>query len=74
MTKSPQVALACSSTGLGGGLAVFEFMDSHVGADGHLHEFFALQATGILLLLGAALTEAASWGWQLRYQLQAPKK
>jgi hypothetical protein len=49
-------------------------MDSHVGADGHLHEFFALQATGILLLLGAALTEAASWGWQLRYQLQAPKK
>jgi len=73
MTKSRQAALACSSIGLGC-LAAFEFMDSHVGADGHLHEFFALQATGILLLLVAALTEAASWGWQLWCQLRAPEK
>jgi len=40
-------------------------MGSQVGVDGHLHEFFALQASGMLLLLGAVLTEAASWGWQL---------
>jgi hypothetical protein len=40
-------------------------MDSQVGVDGHLHEFFALQASGMLLLLGAVLTEAANWGWQL---------
>jgi hypothetical protein len=73
MMKSRQVALACSSIGLGC-LAAFEFMDSHVGADGHLHEFFALQATGILLLLVAALTEAVGWGRQLWYQLRAPKR
>jgi hypothetical protein len=40
-------------------------MGSHVGPDGQLHEMFALQASGMLLLLGAVLTEAANWGWQL---------
>ena len=64
MTKSRRVALVCSSVGLCC-LAAFELMGSQVGVDGHLHEFFALQASGMLLLLGAVLTEAANWGWQL---------
>jgi len=64
MKTSRRVALVCSSVGLCC-LAAFELMGSQVGVDGHLHEFFALQASGMLLLLGAVLTEAANWGWQL---------
>ena len=64
MTKSRRVSLVCGIVGCYC-LAVYEFIGSHVGADGHLHEFFALQASGMLLLLGALLTETASWGWRL---------
>jgi len=64
MTKSRRLALVCSFVGLCC-LVAFELMGSQVGVDGHLHEFFALQASGMLLLLGAVMTEAASWGWQL---------
>lgn len=64
MTKSRLVALVFSSLGLCC-LAAFELMGSQVGVDGHLHEFFALQASGMLLLLGAVLTEAVNWGCQI---------
>jgi hypothetical protein len=64
MTKYRRVSLVCGIVGCYC-LAVYEFIGSHVGADGHLHEFFALQASGMLLLLGALLTETASWWWRL---------
>ena len=64
MKKFRRVALVCIFVGLCC-LAAFELMGSQVGVDGHLHEFFALQAFGMLLLLGAVLTEATNWGLQL---------
>ena len=69
MTKSRRVALVCGLVGLCC-LAAFERMGSHVGLDGQLHELFALQASGMLLLVGAVLTEAANWGWQLWHRVK----
>jgi len=40
-------------------------MGVQVDADGYLHEFFALEAVGKLLVLGSVLTQVAIWLWQL---------
>jgi drug/metabolite transporter (DMT)-like permease len=58
MTRYRKLGLLCGLLGLGCLLA-FEFTDSYEGPDGHLHEAFALQAMGMLLLLASALSQAA---------------
>jgi hypothetical protein len=60
MTRYRKLGLLCGLLGLGCLLA-FEFTDAYVGPDGHLHEAFAWQAIGMLLLLALALSEAAHW-------------
>ena len=62
--KFRRMTIVCSSLGMCC-LVAFELMGSQVGVDGYLHEFFALEAAGKLLLLGAVLTEVANWLWQL---------
>ena len=64
MMKLRRMTLVCGSLGLCCWVA-FELMGVQVDADGYLHEFFALEAVGKLLLLGAVLTEVANWLWEL---------
>lgn len=62
--KLRRMTLVCGSLGLCCWVA-FGLMGVQVDADGYLHEFFALEAVGKLLVLGSVLTEVANWLWQL---------
>ena len=62
--KFRRTTLVCGLLGLCC-LVAFELMGAQVDVDWNLHEFFALEAIGKLLLLGAVLTEVANWLWQL---------
>ena len=67
--KFRRTTLVCGSLGLCC-LVAFELMGAQVDVDGNLHEFFALEAVGKLLLLGAVLTEVANWLYQLWRRLK----